>query len=197
MPKFEKDNPQDLCRLIIKNINASISIVFENMPELEEENSQDLYRLPAKETCLISVSPHSLIDIECTSIAPGEGRQLKSILNGKFCEELSFPHPFPTGKSGRKVQTEKTLSPVKYFNQRLLNYTQKFASDTDYIFFARNVLQNKNMLEQINIARSKVSALTLRAGLLNNPNISDTLNQYFENDQTHAFVNSIKGTPAY
>ena len=76
MPKFEKDNPQDLCRLIITNINASISIVFENMPELEEENSQDLYRLPAKETCLISVSPHSLIDIECTSIAPGEGRQL-------------------------------------------------------------------------------------------------------------------------
>ena len=26
------------------------------------------------------------------------------------------------------------LSPCRYFNQRLLNYTQKFASDPDYIF---------------------------------------------------------------
>ena len=82
---------------------------------------------------------------------PGEGRQPKSILNDKFCEELSFPHLFPTGKYGYQVQREKTLSAVKYFNQRLLNYTQKFASDRDYIFFARNVLQNKNMLEQLGL----------------------------------------------
>ena len=48
------------------------------------------------------------------------------------------------------------------------------------------------MLEQINIAMRKVSAPTLRAGLIKNANILDTLNQYFENDQAYAFMNSIK-----
>ena len=59
--------------------------------------------------------------------------------------------------------------------------------------FARNVLQNKNMLGQINIAMRKVSAPTLRAGLIKNASTLDTLNQYSENDQAY----SIKGTPAY
>ena len=53
------------------------------------------------------------------------------------------------------------------------------------------------MLEQIQIAMGKVSAPILRAGLLNNANILDTLNQYFENDQAYAFMNSIKCTPTY
>ena len=41
----------------------------------------------------------------------------------------------PTGKFGYTYQTVISLSPSKYFNQRLLNYSQKFASDSDYIFF--------------------------------------------------------------
>ena len=53
------------------------------------------------------------------------------------------------------------------------------------------------MLEQMNMAMGKVSAPTLRTGSLNNVNILDTLNQYFENDQAYAFMNFIKGTPAY
>ena len=42
-----------------------------------------------------------------------------------FCEELCFPHLFPTGKYGQQVQREMTLIEVKYFNQRLLNDTRK------------------------------------------------------------------------
>ena len=137
IPEFEVGNPQDLYRALITNIDAPIPIAPENIPELEEDNPQDLFRLPANETCLIAVSPQFLIDNECISKAPGEGRQPKSILNDRSCEELSFPHLFPTGKHGYQVQREKTLSAVKYFNQRLLNYAQKFASDTDYIFFCQ------------------------------------------------------------
>ena len=94
---FEETNEDSLSLLdFVTNIDASIPIVLENMPKLEEDNPQDTYRLPAKETCLMSVSPQSSIDNECISIAPGEGRQLKSILNDKIYEELSFPHHFPT-----------------------------------------------------------------------------------------------------
>ena len=58
------------------------------------------------------------------------------------------------------------LSPVKYFNQRLLNYKQKFASDADYIFFALSVMQQLNLNSQINIAMKKVSCNSLTAGML-------------------------------
>lgn len=47
-----------------------------------------------------------------------------------------------TGKFGYKVKRDTSLSPKKYFDQLLLNNTQKFASDSDYIFYAHPVLQN-------------------------------------------------------
>ena len=58
------------------------------------------------------------------------------------------------------------------------------------------MLQNKNMVELINIAMRKVSTPTLRAGLLNNVSFSEAL-QYLENYQAIAFMNFVKGTPAY
>ena len=68
---------------------------------------------------------------ECINIALGEGRQPESILNDEFFEERSFPHFFPTGKFEYKVK-KNNLRPVKYFNQSLLHFSQKFASDTDF-----------------------------------------------------------------
>ena len=67
-------------------------------------------------------------------VAPGEGKKQVSILHDKFCEELGHPYLFPTGQYGYKVDREILLTPSKYFNQKLLHYTQKFASDSDYIF---------------------------------------------------------------
>ena len=53
----------------------------------------------------------------------------ESLTNDKFCEKLSHPHLFPTGKFGFQTKRKVQFSPSKYFNQRLLNYTQKFTSD--------------------------------------------------------------------
>ena len=44
---------------------------------------------------------------------------------------------------------------------------------------------------------SKVSVPTLRAGFLINANIRNILIKYFENDQPHAFMNSLTSTPEY
>ena len=59
---------------------------------------------------------------------------------------------FSNGEFGYRVEQEVKLSPVKYFNQRLLNYTQLFPSDSDYIFFALSVTQQLKLNSQINIA---------------------------------------------
>ena len=54
---------------------------------------------------------------------------------------MAHPHLFPTGKFGYKVKRKFHVTPSKYFNQGLLHYSQKFASDTGYIFFTHDVMQ--------------------------------------------------------
>ena len=112
------------------------------------------------------------------------------------CEELAHPFLFPTGKFGYKVKRGITLNPVKYFNQRLLNYKQKFASDSDYIFFALSVMLQLNRTSQINIAMKKVCTTQLTAGMLSN-NFSETVKSFIAKDEGFNFMNSVKGTPAY
>ena len=160
----------------------------------QNENPLDMHRAAANETVLISNDLEA--DKTTFTLAPGQGKKTVSVLNDEYCEELGHPHLFPTGKFGYKVQRNVPLSPVKYFNQRLLNYTQKFASDSDYIFFAHSVMQRIYLNNQINIAMRKVSANTLTARMLSK-NFKNTVKQFIAHDNAYAFMNTIKGTPAY
>ena len=59
-----------------------------------------------------------------------------------------------------------SLTPRKYFNQQLLNFSQRFASDLDYIFFAHSVMQKTHMNDQISTAMRKIASDSLKAGML-------------------------------
>ena len=124
-----------------KSIDNNLNIEF-------NENPLDTYRCSANETVLVNTSCEN----EFISIAPGENVRPESLTNYIFCEELSHPHLCPTGKFGFQTKRKVYLTSTKYFNQRLLNYTQKFSSDSDYIFFAHSVIQKLNLSNQINIA---------------------------------------------
>ena len=76
---------------------------------------------------------------EAVPVAPGEGKRSISLSNDRFCEELSYPHLFPTGQFGYNINCGINLSASKYFNQQLLNYSQIIAGDSNYIFFAHAV----------------------------------------------------------
>ena len=67
-------------------------------------------------------------------MAPDPGKTPVSVLNNDHCEELAFPYFLPTGRFRYKVKLAIPLSPVKYFNQQLMNLRQSFASDADYLF---------------------------------------------------------------
>ena len=114
-------------------------------------------------------------------MAPDEGKKPRSMLTDKYCEELAHPYLFPAGKFGYKVQ-EIRLTPVKYFNRRLLNYTQNFSSDSDYIFFAHSVIQQFNLCSRINIAMQKVKTDQLTAGMLCK-NFKDCVKSFVANDE--------------
>ena len=133
---------------------------------------------------------------ECLNIAPAEGKNPKSILSDQHCEELAHPYLFPTGKYGYKFDRDIPLSPVKYFNQRLLNYTQKFSSDADYIFVVHSILQQLSLKEKTGVAMKKVAGTALTAGLLND-NFKERVKEFVASDQAYTFMNTIKSTPAY
>ena len=147
----------------------------------------------ADETVLIS---NALPNDSFMTIAPGEDKIPLPVLTDKFCEVLAHPHLFPTGKFDYNVERDVPLSPVKYFNQRLLNYTQRFSSDTDYIFFVHSVLLKLQLNTQINIAMQKICSDSLTAGMLSS-NFKERVKEFIASDKAFTFMNSIKGTPAY
>ena len=114
------------------------------------------------------------------------------MLSDDICEELAFPYLFPEGKFGYKPTRELNLSPVKYFNLHLLNYTQMFASDS--IFY--KLLQQLKLNNGINIALRKVCADLVTAEMLPQ-SFAETVQSFLGKDETYRFLNKIKGTPAY
>ena len=158
----------------------------------DDENPLDVYKCASNETVLITRSHEN----EFISIALGEDSGPLPFSHDLFCEELSHPHLFPLGKFGFQIKGHTSLSPTKYFNQRLLNYTQKFSSDSDYIFFAHKIMQSVNLNNQINIAMRKVASNNLTAGMLCS-NFKEKVKDFIASDQAFTFMSGIKGTPAY
>ena len=60
---------------------------------------------------------------EVYNIAPRENRHPVSIMTDKKCEEIAFPTLFPKGRFGYMKERKIKLTPVKYFNARLLHYS--------------------------------------------------------------------------
>ena len=167
---------------------------YEN--EFEMEDPLNKYQTPTMETMLVSEIPNIFIDNENLIVAPGQGKTPFSITTDEFCEELAHPHLFPYGKFGYHAVREVSLSAAKYFNQRLLNYSQKFASDSDYIFFSHQVLQQLKLKSNINIAMKKVTCNKMTAGMLQH-NFQESVKNYISSDNAYRFMKTIKGTPAY
>ena len=77
------------------------------------------------------------------NIAPGENRHPVSFMRDTKYEELAFPVLFPKGQFGYTDKREIKLSPVKYFNARLLHYSGRFATNPEYLFFAQFIMEQK------------------------------------------------------
>ena len=69
---------------------------------------------------------------------------------------LAFPYLFPTAKLGYDIQLDIKLSPVKCFNQCLLNYTQLFVSEANYIFLGEVL----SMVKQLGLPTFFVTGCT-------------------------------------
>ena len=162
----------------------------------EDNNPADNDRLGSSQTMLITDIPYEIENDETIFLAPCELNKPSYILTDEHCEELAFPHLFPEGKFGYKVPRTIDITASRYFNQRLLNYNQLFASDPDYIFFACSVLQELHLQNSINFALKKVTSMPITAGTLSE-NYNEQINNIVAHERGFSFMNTVKGTPAY
>ena len=112
------------------------------------------------------------------------------------CKALAFPYLFPTDKYDYRVRRYIQLSPVKYFNQYLLNFTQIFASKSNYNCYALLLTQELKINSQMNITLKKMCTGQLTAGMIIN-NFSCFVNSLLSKNDAYQFMGTIKATPAY
>ena len=188
------------------NASTSNSSNDGNTPDNEERDDPlNYFRSPPNETCLQSVIPDYPVTVqendevssgnEVFNIAPGENKHPVSLMMDKNCEELAFPVLFPKGQFGYTVEREIKLSPVKYFNARLLHHSGRFATNSEYLFFAQFIIEQKKVSDSINIALKKIHGQPLTASQIrSNP---QGLQNLICQDQAYLFLRQIPGTPPY
>ena len=176
--------------------------------ESDKEDPLDDFRTPSCETCLQSIIPDypcivneetNKNDIsvgnEIYNIAPGEGRHPLCIMSDRYCEEFAFPVLFPKGRFGYKDEKEIKLTPVKYFNARLLHYSGRFAMNAEYLFFAQFVTEQKKVSDSINVALKKMCGKRLTASEFRSN--EECVKKLIFKDQAYLFLRAIPGSPPY
>jgi hypothetical protein len=174
-----------------------------------EKNDDPLnkYRQATNETCLQSVLPDYPITLqgnnercslgnEVYNIAPGERKHPVSIMMDKKCKELAFPVLFPKERFGYTEEREIKLTPVKYFNARLLHYSGRFATNPEYIFFAQFVIEQKKVSDSINIALKKMQGQPVTASQMKS-DVNKLKKSMVCQDQAYLFLRQVPGTPPY
>lgn len=116
-------------------------------------------------------------------------------MTDKLCEELAFPVLFPKGRFDYTASRDIKLSPVKYFNTRLLHYSKRLASNPAYLFFAQFIIEKKKVSDSINIALKKVHGEPVTASQVRSN--TRVLQNLMSQDQAYLFLRQIPGSPPY
>ena len=119
-PDKDKIYLNQLGQLQVFNSLNSLEVEIELSSDEEiQKDPLSGFRAPSVETAITSETLSTFQLEQEIVIAPGESKQPGSVLNNKFCEELTHPYLCFTGKYGYQIEREIPLSPRKYFNQRL------------------------------------------------------------------------------
>ena len=173
-----------------------------NNEEIIEEQKGAVQEI-ATDTCLQPVDiaqevlDHYFDDVY--NIAPGEGQNPIRMLQQEGNEAKTFPHLFPSGKYSWNESRDERITLSRYFNNRLMNADNRFAKDTNYIFFCQYLSELNQVIEKTQISiRKSVSKLDggigVTADMLQSP---DVLSKLLKSDEAMRFMQPIRGTPAY
>lgn len=125
-------------------------------------------------------------DKKSIAVAPGEGKIPTNIMREENMDVKAFPRHHPSGKFGLHYPRTVKLSPLMYFNQRLLNHDERFSRDAFYTFMASTYLERHSLERQIDISGFKGKSNTSGNG-----EMKVHLTDAFE------VFKQVKGTPRY
>ena len=180
----------------VSNQDLANDIQDDDNEEIDDPLNE--HRMPTNETCLQSVILSYQIPFDDTpevSQGNGENRHPVSFMTDKLCEEMAFPVLLPRGKFGYHHERAIKLSPVKYFNARLLHHSGRFATNSEYLFFAQFIIEQKKVFDSINIAIKKIQSQPISASQLRSN--EQSLQNLICQDQAYLFLRQIPGTPPY
>ncbi|KAL7881106.1 hypothetical protein SRHO_G00033600 [Serrasalmus rhombeus] len=91
------------------------------------------------------------------------------------------------------------LSPSRYFNARLFSADNRFARDTNYIFFAQFVTEMHLATSSMSIQLRKAKSMTRDGRRINSALLQDKqeLDKLVRNNEGTRFMQPLRGTPAY
>ena len=103
-----------------KTLESEIDFEIESDDELETtSNSLNTHRHTADESLVIE-------NKNLLELAPGQDQFTRHILFNKNCDKLAFPKMFSRGRFSYTFPREYHLTPTRYFNHRLLNFSQRY-----------------------------------------------------------------------
>ncbi|XP_062610660.1 uncharacterized protein LOC134272446 [Saccostrea cucullata] len=178
-------------------------LLFNESSEFVDEEDERDENQVVTDTCLQPVDvaqevlDHYFDDVY--NIAPGEGKNPVRMLQEEGNEAKSFPHLFPSGNFSWNEDRAVKITLSRYFNNRLMNADNRFAKDTNYIFFSQYMSELNQVIEKTQISiRKSLSKLdsgnAVTSEMLQNP---DVLSKLLRNDEALRFMQPIRGTPAY
>uniref|UniRef100_A0A8C5FK64 ATP-dependent DNA helicase n=2 Tax=Gadus morhua TaxID=8049 RepID=A0A8C5FK64_GADMO len=133
------------------------------------------------------------------SVAPAEGNKPVSFFKTPNLEAMAFPVQFPTSKNTIDEERPKKLTPCSYFKSRLSCIDDRFARDTNYLFFAQFVQEIYQATSSMSIQLRKGKPYTRDGRKINNAMLQDKheVEKLVRNKDAIRFMKVLRGSPAY
>ncbi|CAG2206196.1 unnamed protein product [Mytilus edulis] len=176
--------------------------------EREEESEQysyidDKLRGVQLDTCLqpadIGQEALDLCFDQVFNLAPAENNNPLSVLKEPGIEAKTFPVHFPSGKNTSDEDRDEKLTIGRYFNLRLMSVENRFARDTNYIFFSQYLTELNSVISNVQISLrkqcpfSKEGKKVTREMLCN----KETLKELFKKDEAIKYLKPIQNAPKF
>ncbi|KAL7824977.1 hypothetical protein SRHO_G00342550 [Serrasalmus rhombeus] len=194
-----RSNPVTAMRMFEKRV--------EDAPEFENDMDQDdsAVRMSLPMKCLQDKDPDDenvwMTGLAEKYMARPNTPEFENMCMAEFASEYRIV--YAGQRKGENTFDEPhrrtALSPSRYFNARLFSADNRFARDTNYIFFAQFVTEMHLATSSMSIQLRKAKSMTRDGCRINSALLQDKqeLDKLVRNNEGSRFMQPLRGTPAY
>ncbi|XP_024117601.2 uncharacterized protein LOC112139131 [Oryzias melastigma] len=202
------NNEQAEVQNTVEELNQEVTAhaTTSNQREIQNDNEEEEGDMPNGGLVLESCLQPSNIAEEVLSfsegiycVAPAEGNSPVSFFKTPHLEAIAFPVQYPTGQNTLDEQRPIKLTPSQYFKARLLCVDDRFAKDTNYLFFGQFVTEIHQATSSMTVQLRKGKPQTRDGRKITSRMLQDKqeVEKLIRNKDAVRFMQPLRGTPAY